>query len=195
VEEAIRSLTDEQLLLALRDAPPGDPAGLWQEWQRLHLQTALAVAVHTLRKGALTADLPEDVLQQGALKFLLHLKGEGPVRPSLSYYLTIVRNLAVDAVREEARRRRALYRFRQARGSVQSADDVTSREQVAEVLGLLSAECREILEAHYLSFKSAGEIAAERGVTVGHVYRVLHRGRSQVRHWASCGRPPRSNAA
>jgi RNA polymerase sigma-70 factor (ECF subfamily) len=153
-------------------------AALVGEYQPL----ALAVAARVIGGRS---EVVEDVVQEAFLRVLRHQGRFDPARPFRAWFLAIVRNLAIDALR----RRRPLA----GEGAAAELADHSSsagsagleraelRRRVAEILAGLPEKYRILLVMREMEGRPAEDIAAEQGLDYGTARWRLHQARALFR--------------
>ncbi len=125
--------------------------------------------------------LVEDVVQETFIKLAGNWKGVFEPGPQLSAWLyKVAHNVAVDALRREARRGEVGRRHAAERGEAeppttgQGAFDAFDAQRVRDALGLLNERERNLVVLKIYEEKSYQAIAALTGLRVGNVGFILH---------------------
>jgi RNA polymerase sigma-70 factor (ECF subfamily) len=163
------------LLLFDRAHPPVTAAPSFRDDLMLHWNDALGVARRIVRDR----DRANDVMQEAVCRALRYENGFDAGRPVRPWFLTIVRNVAID----EVRRPRHSHDLPEVAHSDATLDRLIEREECADVLreiALLRPAYRRALE-----LKCRGvayrDIARQLGIPVGTAQTFVHRGKLALR--------------
>lgn len=109
--------------------------------------------------------LAQDVVQELFLKLARDVSAVAAARSERAVIFTLVRNLALDALRRRTREEKALQTFSDdAPAWFQPSDDDETREQLTHALAALPEEQRSVVHLHVWEDMSFREIAELLGV-------------------------------
>lgn len=177
------SASDEELMarLPMKDIEALD--ALYDRYGKLAYSTALRVVADV--------HLAEDIVQEVFLRIWSHSDGYAPERGRfVSWFLSVVRNKAVDQVRTRRRRQRREIVSEEPDRQVPSSDDrdpalmaelADLRQTVRRALVTLPAEQRQAIEMAYFGGYTQNEIAARLGDPLGTVKTRIRLGMQKLR--------------
>ena len=158
-------------------------AGDERAWQTWYDESFEALYAYVRWRCARLADLTDEVVQETWLTAVRRVRAFDPERGS---FLTWLRGIAANVLRNHLRRRRAAGAVPAGEPpAAESAADVLEKretaEQVARALAALPEHYEAVLRGKYLEQKSVAEIAAERGDSPKAVESLLTRARQAFR--------------
>jgi RNA polymerase sigma-70 factor, ECF subfamily len=166
-----------------RDAIAAGDEVVWQAWYE---KSYAPLTRYVLWRCARLSDLADDVIQE---TWLTAVRRIGCFRPDEADFLSWLRGIAANVIRNQLRqRRRRLDRQKplaaepSCNGAAHSADDDIDRsERIARALAALPDHYEAVLRAKYLEQLSVEAIAQQRGESPKAVESMLTRARAAFR--------------
>lgn len=135
----------------------------------------------------------EDVVNNAAIRVWNRCQREVPNAP-VAFLVRAVQNEALDHLRRQARRPRTTALLPADEGRRFTSDTVTTafddRDEIAQLLPLLSERQRTALELRYLHGLSDSEIAEQLGMALPTVRSNVHRALERLRAATAVAGPP-----
>ena len=176
--------SDAVLMWTLGHSPDSSKTAKALETLCHRFETEMLAAASSELRGRVVHGLQAlDIVQEVFTMLLLDAKAKryDASRPLRPWLLTLVHNKARDLLRSETRR----YASRLEAGTQPPATInqalADTHERIEDLLSVLGDEDRGLIEDFYLGQRNAREIAQERGIAAGQVYRELHRIRTRLR--------------
>jgi RNA polymerase sigma factor (sigma-70 family) len=184
------------LLLALQTEAPATRETAWALFEQLYRPVILAWCRRRVPSFEVAEDLTQDVLQKLSLQFLRH--SYDPVRGRFRSWLkAVVNNVLTDFARTRQRRpdgdgvgSTEHGRMLADLASPEVADqlsDVIAGQALTKAAQAIAAVQARVQEAHWQAFclrygdgLSASEVAAELGLSLANVHKILQRIRNQL---------------
>lgn len=179
-DSPVSGLSDEDLVRRIREEGE-DSAAPWDELTRRYYATAWHVA-----RGRLgDSHLAQDVVQAAFLRVIRALHRFDASRSFASWFFTILRNLCLDAMREQVRRKSVMERFAEAEPVQGSAPQPRAQGDLDRLLAALTPEEREALICRHLHGMTAGETGQVLGVSAEAAKKRAQRALDKLRQLVS----------